>query len=290
MNAKIEILSTQLLDENRDLVQELKHIANQLGLEFGWHYLLDLIWIINQLGPVDRHSIIDAGAGVGVMQWYLAEKGASVTSVDRDSRANLAVRFRARYQVRGLNSSDLNATKSVLQTQFSEGRYWSFFRSLGGSLIGGITTKAPGSVTIYHQDLQDLKDIPQASFDAVVAVSALEHNPPNNLKLVVQELMRTIKPGGKLLATLCAGRDRDWFHEPSQGWCYTASSLKSAFELPPNTPDNYNQYDELFSSLINNTELRGNLASFYAKSDRNGMPWGKWDPKYQPVGVLKVKE
>lgn len=290
MDAKIEILSTRLLDENRNLVQNLKQLANQLGLEFGWHYLLDLVWIIDHLGPVDGHSIIDAGAGVGLLQWYLAENGAFVTSVDRDSRANLAVRFRSRYQVNGLSPKDLNPTSSVLQSQLSEGRYQAFVRSLGGSLMGGITPKAPGSVTIYHQDLQDLKDLPQASFDAVVAVSALEHNPPENLRPVVQELMRMLKPGGKLLATLCAGQDRDWYHEPSQGWCYTSSSLKSAFDLPPSTPDNYSQYDELFTNLKNNAELRDNLASFYAKSGKNGMPWGKWDPQYQPVGVLKVKE
>jgi hypothetical protein len=37
------------------------------------------------------------------------------------------------------------------------------------------------------------------------------------------------------------------------------------------------------------TELRENLASFYFRSGENGMPWGKWDPQYQSVGVLKVK-
>ena len=36
-------------------------------------------------------------------------------------------------------------------------------------------------------------------------------------------------------------------------------------------------------------ELRDNLASFYFRSGDNGMPWGKWDPQYQPVGVCKVK-
>ena len=36
-------------------------------------------------------------------------------------------------------------------------------------------------------------------------------------------------------------------------------------------------------------ELRGKLADFYYQSGKNGMPWGKWDPQYQPVGVVKVK-
>ncbi len=86
---KIEILSTRLIDENRFTVESLKKLAKSLGLEFGWHYLLDLTWIIQNLGQVNGLKIMDAGAGTGVMQWYLASQGAEVLSVDRGSRASL---------------------------------------------------------------------------------------------------------------------------------------------------------------------------------------------------------
>jgi ubiquinone/menaquinone biosynthesis C-methylase UbiE len=290
MNTKIEILSTSLLDQHRPLVQALKKTAASLGLEFGWHYLLDLTWIISQLGEIPSKKIMDAGAGTGVMQWYLAEQGAEVTSVDRASRANLPLHFRSRFLVSGLRSSDLNPPGMVLQAQFAAGQYGAAARSLSSLLTGRLPHKAPGGITIYNQDLRTLTDLPDNSFDAVVAVSALEHNPPDRLAPVVQEMLRVIKPGGSLLATLGAGRDHDWYHEPSQGWCYTAVSLRNAFNLPANTPDNYSDYDELFNQLKHNTELSSNLASFYARSGKNGMPWGKWDPQYQPVGVRKVKE
>lgn len=290
MNPTIEILSTSLLDQHRPLVQALRKTAAGLGLEFGWHYLLDLTWIISQLGDLPSKEIMDAGAGTGVMQWYLAEQGAEVTSVDRASRADLPLRFRSSYQVSGLRSSDLQPPGHVLQAQLSTGQYRQAARSLNSLLTRWLMRQAPGSVTIYNQDLRTLTDLPDGRFDAVVAVSALEHNPPDNLALVVQELMRVIKPGGLLLATLGAGRDHDWYHEPSQGWCYTAASLRRAFDLPADTPDNYGDYDELFNQLKQNTELSANLASFYARSGKNGMPWGKWDPQYQPVGVRKVKE
>jgi len=101
--------------------------------------------------------------------------------------------------------------------------------------------------------------------------------------------MRVLKPGGKLIATLGAAKDQDWFHEPSKGWCYTEATLRDIFELNPECPSNYDQYDELFEALCNCTELHDNLADFYFKSGNNGMPWGIWDPKYQPVGVVKVK-
>jgi SAM-dependent methyltransferase len=146
-----------------------------------------------------------------------------------------------------------------------------------------------GEIVIYNQELGHLVDIPSNSVDLVVAVSSLEHNKPENLKLVVSELMRVLKPGGALLATLGAASEADWFHVPSKGWCYTEATLRSSFDLPPGTPSNYADYDRLFERLRTCDELRNNLASFYARSGDKGMPWGVWDPKYQPVGVAKIK-
>lgn len=298
MPAKIEILSVDLLDEHRLLVNDLRSLASCLGLEFGWHYLLDLTWIISQLPfdsvkPPSLH-ILDAGAGVGVMQWYLAERAAHVISVDRVERVNLSVRFRGRYHVGGLRLQDLNSIpKTIYRGVISrEIPLKNVLSDLAYSMVGifqqGVST-IRGSVTIYHQDLLTLTDIPGNTLDAVVSVSALEHNSPEDLVLVVAELMRVLKPGGKLLATLGAG-NRDWYDQPSKGWCYTAESLRRLFDLPRDTPDNYARYDELLTALCNCAELRDNLAGFYFCSGDNGMPWGKWDPQYQVVGVCKVKE
>ncbi len=156
------------------------------------------------------------------------------------------------------------------------------------SLLNPLVEGGAG-VWIYNQDLCHLIDIPDDSLDAVAALSALEHNPPDRLSQVVNELMRVLKPGGILLATLGASPDRDWFHQPSQGWCYTEATLRRAFALSPSAPSNYDRYNELFEALRNCAELRDNLASFYFTSGENGMPWGRWDPQYQSVGVLKVK-
>ena len=50
------------------------------------------------------------------------------------------------------------------------------------------------------------------------------------------------------------------------------------------------RHDELLAALRGCAELRDNLAGFYKQSDQNGMPWGIWDPQYQPVGVCKIKQ
>ena len=110
---RLEILPVTLLETEESTVNDLRRTARSLKLEFGWHYLLDLSWIIRSLNSVVGQTIIDAGAGIGIMQWFLAEKGVRVISVDRESRSKLARRFRKRFAVRGLRSEDLEAEKGL---------------------------------------------------------------------------------------------------------------------------------------------------------------------------------
>ena len=294
----IEILPVELLDQHRLLVEKLKDFSRSVGLELGWHYLLDLVWILTRLDPHFDKNLLDAGAGTGILQWYLAQQGANVTSVDRNSRTALPLRFRRRFRVQGLRKADLLPARQVFLAGFRRGSTgttkmagWSHipaqFRDLAGYLV---SNPVAGCVRIYNQDLSNLEDIRTESVDAVVAVSALEHNSQAGLRMVVKELMRVLKPGGKLIATLVAGKHKDIWHEPSQAWCYTEDSLKQIFDLPVDTPSNYSQYDSLFASLRACAELRDGLARFYFKSGSTGMPWGVWDPQYQPVGVCKIKK
>jgi SAM-dependent methyltransferase len=292
---KLDLLSVDLLDVHRPLVNELRALAGKLGLEFGWHYLLDLTWIISNLDLNRTQRVIDAGAGVGMMQWYLANKGVDVISTDRGSRSDLGLRFRANFSVQGLRPEDLAsnqhaAAQAVRGASGVVGKTKAYLRhglSLGRMLLPPI---GKGRVFIYNQDLKTLRDIENESVDAVVAVSALEHNSPAGLREVAAELMRVLKVGGKLLATLGASPDKDWFHDPSQGWNYTEASMREIFDLAPALETNYDQYDQVFTALRECDELRENLASFYSQSGDNGMPWGVWDPKYVPVGVCKVKK
>ena len=298
MEDKIEILPVTLLDSERSTVVDLQRLAGRMKLEFGWHYLLDLTWIIRQIEIISGASIIDAGAGTGIMQWYLADQGAKVFSVDRESRARLPRRFRRHFKVEGLREEDL-ALENVRVGGIAGINQRSLKKTVS-ELIDVIQTSASqksdprggdriGQVIIYNQDLENLVDIPTNSVDAIVAVSSLEHNSPDGLKLVIAELMRVLKPGCAIFATLGAARDRDWFHAPSNGWCYSEGTLRDLFHLSPNTKSNYDQYDDLFETLQKNKELEENLAAFYVKSGDNGMPWGNWDPQYQPVGVRKIK-
>jgi len=295
LEEKIEILPVSLLERESAYVAELIHLARRLDLEFGWHYLLDLVWIISQLDTIAGRRIMDAGAGFGVMQWYLAEHGAQVISVDRESRANLPIRFRRMFQVEGLREEDISPiTQIPARDQQNLTRVLKHavkeIKAAGMNVFSSKPdSNLQGKVLLYNQDLKQLVDIPDNSLDAVVAVSALEHNSPDDLKLVAAELMRVLKPGSPLLATLGAAKDADWFHAPSKGWCYSEGSMRRAFDFSDGNPSNYADYDRLMMELTDCKFLRENLASFYFRSGENGMPWGVWDPQYLPVGVCKIK-
>lgn len=293
MTDRLELLSVSLLDTERAKIDELKNLAQSLKLEFGWHYLLDISWILKQIDNIAGRKIIDAGAGTGVIQWYLADQGASVISVDRESREYLASRFRRRFEVEGLRQEDL------VSAELSTGPAGKTMKSFAADLVDQVRygldqvsnrkSGLTGKVIIYNQDLANLADIGDETVDTVVAVSSLEHNSPQGLQVVVEELMRVLKPGGALLATLGAARDDGWFHEPSQGWCYNEATLREIFHISSEVESNYDEYDLLIQQLIDNQELKNNLASFYFKSGDNGMPWGEWKPEYMPVGVRKEK-
>ena len=65
----------------------------------------------------------------------------------------------------------------------------------------------------------------------MVAVSSLEHNPPDGMQAIVHELWCVLRPGGTLLATMSAACEDDWYHAPSRSRCYTEATLRRIFHL-----------------------------------------------------------
>src|SRR5215510_11110266 len=96
MPDRIEILSAALPRQEPMLGGELRNTADAFGVSMGWHYMLDLTWIAREVERVRPRLVLDAGAGRGAMQWWLAGRGIDVISVDRAARPELASRLRAR--------------------------------------------------------------------------------------------------------------------------------------------------------------------------------------------------
>lgn len=290
---RIELLSVDLLVQHAERAAYFGRLSRRLGISPGWHYPLDWIWLDRQLGEVRRQEILDAGAGVGLMQWHLALGGASVISVDRSSRAWLPLHLRHWYRASGLRPTDLLPFRRVLDarepTISARQRGAALLRSALGGVLHLGRARAEGRVRLYTHDLHALPEIASGSIDRVVAVSSLEHNPPDRMEAVVNELWRVLKPGGSILATMAAARDEDWYHAPSSGWCYTESTLRRLFRVPESAPSNFADFDGRMDALRGCATLRKALARRYFRSGDNGMPWGVWNPLYQPVGIVVTK-
>lgn len=296
MNSKIELLSTDILINMKNYVNQFRHLSEDLDKELGWHYLLDLAWSVNHLPPFPNKLILDAGAGDGIMQWWLAEQGADVISVDKLSRFRIADKYRNRYKIKGWCRKDLSPILSIRDILPSRKisrlhLYPSKLINTSKKLIFSLNSKKKGGTIFLHNcDISNMINIPDETVDEIVSISSLEHNSPKDLYKIINELMRVLKPGGRIVATLGASKEKDWFHKPSRGWCFTEKTLKNIFDLPINSESNFEQYDEYFQRIIECIELRDNLAGFYFRSNENGMPWGVWDPMYLPVGVVKYKQ
>lgn len=297
MSEKIELLGTVLLGEYRDIVCELTKMQHSLALSSGWHYLLDWAWVISNLGDVTGKTILDAGAGIGLLQWYLAKQGANIISVDRLKRNCIPFHLIKRFNISGYTPQD--EPLSMLDMLNLTNRKASFpvrMKSLVRGLVGESRLsrlpyqKTQGSVSIYNHDLRFMDDIPNESVDIIVSISALEHNITiGDVRTIIMELMRIIKPGGIMLITLPASNNGDWFFNPAFSWCFCEDTLRNLFGFSEDIPSNFNEYESLINGLKQSDELKKNLAWDYYLRPNTGMPWGIWKPQYMPVGVLKIK-
>lgn len=289
---QIQLLSPSILDERADLLDQMREVVTTLRTPRGWHYYIDLCWVAQTLAPGPGLEVLDAGAGNGVLQWWLAAQGAQVLSVDGQARRHPGLRFERWCSLqdgdgapgfRSFPAAQYLPPKRVWRRSAWRNTAWAW-----RSLAGPLPPTHAGSVVFLTRKLEELSGIPSESVDAIVSISALEHNDPDDLKQVVRELERVLKPGGKLVATVSGTRDEDWYHEPSHGWCFSEKTIAECFGLDA-YETNWSQYDRLFEELVACSALRDDLPPFYYESGDNGMPWGEWNPAYAPVGVIKTK-
>ena len=68
---KIELLSPDILTKYPEWLNDLDFLSAGLFKEFGWHYPVDIVWILSELerlGLKKGSTILDAGAGNGILQ------------------------------------------------------------------------------------------------------------------------------------------------------------------------------------------------------------------------------
>jgi len=305
MKCQIELLSPSILANEPDLVEEIDRMRASLGIELGWHYVLDLVWIMRTLRDLRSAMVLDAGAGEGLLQFMLTERGHSVISVDFGRRRfTLPARllYRMKYLEGGrsedsyldyLRSRHLDEVTPVVAVariaQLGFLKLTNTFRAMSACrlLIRERRTRRRklAELLVYRSRIEKMDQLKDESVDAVVSVSALEHLDPGAIRLAMKEFERVLKPGGPVVITTVAAEAKDWFHTPSKGWCFAERSLKDLLGLNRTCLSNWSSYPEILGEIKNSEELQRRLSPIYRISGANGMPWGEWDPKYVPVGI-----
>jgi SAM-dependent methyltransferase len=260
--------------------------------EIGWHYVIDLTWIYGQArGWPQGGRVLDAGGGAGPAQFLLAEMGFDVVNVDLAHTLPRAP-WRRRYAVSLERLPSYEPTAYVDHLRATYGKAGSPRWRLLGDLrkrwrVGRWRTaaglrSAPGALRLVEGNVCAMPELADGSFDAVVSLSALEHVPAAELPRALAEIRRVLKPGAAWAVTTSATPlPQSWFHEPSRGWCFSADDLARHFNATGMASD----AAQVLEHYRGCAYLREHLAGFYRKSGQNGMPWGKWDPQYVPVGI-----
>lgn len=271
--------------------------------ELGWHYITDIVWMYQRFKGWDRNfRILDAGGGGGPIQFLLAEMGFNVTNVDLHLPP-VPASYRHRYRTtRSLLASFVPTKYNDFLENFPAIRLrnrlieWirrtSFFQNLKANRYArlhdkwransGLAVKT-GEIHWVVGNLCNMPEIANGTFDAVVSLSAWEHIPIALLNSALKEIRRVLKPEARWAVTTSATETADTkYHEPSLSQCFSEEDLKQFFGASPASSETSLA---ILKKYQNCTYLQQHLAAFYKNSGKNGMPWGKWDPQYIPVGL-----
>jgi hypothetical protein len=282
----IELLSPELIRDKPELTRLVLEAQETFNHPFGWHYLLDYIWVLDRAQGLPPGSLIlDAGAGQGMLQAMLAGMGHRVISADFSPRVPRPV-YAEHCTIVTAHSGDAIDHAYLEHLRAAYPGQTPPAARLAPDDLTRLFADEGADIVYYTADIGHMPQVPDRCLDAVVSISALEHNDHAGVRRAVSELTRTLKPEAAMWITVSAARDADWYHEPSKGWCFSEKSLTALFGLDA-PQSNFADFDRIFALLRQGEGLKERLAPFYFASGQNGMPWGVWDPQYQPVGVAR---
>ena len=95
INCFIELLSHRLLKDYSIYLEDIDAFGINLGFDLGWHYPLDIIWILRNVTlPLVGIVIFDSGAIKGLLQYAIPDKAYQLVSLDfSDHRLQLPIRL-----------------------------------------------------------------------------------------------------------------------------------------------------------------------------------------------------
>lgn len=313
---KIKLLDASLF-EYKEKLNELTYWLRVMNRPNGWHYDLDHIWILNELekaGIKRGATVLDAGAGQGIMQYLLASRGINVISLDFSPRA-FHPRTKGIFDIRGDGDKSINYKHGYMDfitygdshkknMNLNIGYYINKLKNVGflNSIKKALRNlrsyayylherflnghDAYGEITFLRMPFHEMNSLDK-KVDAVISVSAIEHADINLFRDNVESMLSVLKPSGVLLLTTSATDFIDNnFHEKSQGWCFSKNQLREFL----GECDVEFDMEKCKSSLLESKVLRKRLEPYYYKDEDSFC----FDKKivsfpYFPVSVKIVK-
>ena len=180
---------------------------------------ITLDWF-DSLRECGAKRVYDMGCGVGRHTVLLTERGFSVVASDISAPAREATR-------RKLESN------RPISPDISNGP-----RHLAAEIIDADMTSIP---------------YPDAYFDGVLSIGVMEHNTRAGIENAIAEIFRTLRPGGKVLASFC----------PRHRWMPKDDPKTDMIE--DNTLRSYGP-EKAIHHLVDEEELRGLFSRFVIRS------------------------
>lgn len=313
---KIEIIDTDCLTDTNKL-KEIDHWLRVMNWGNGWHYDLDIIWALSNFEKLNLphgSTVLDAGAGLGITQFILAARGYNIISLDFAPR-NVPRLAKGIFDIE-IKNDHLNGYHHDYIN------YIDYTKSVDRGLSIKIKEKAVGVISkpglllyylkrligkhfniYYHYERSKnherfgkitfvrgtFNNIPLAdnTADALISISAYEHNKYEDMAGSVSEFERVLKPHCPMVVTTSAAGEKDWFFEPSMGWNFTYETLCKQFGIKHSNPFDFKT---ALNKLKMSKTLQSRIPPFYKYFGENGLPFGKLeDAQYIPVGIIKFK-
>lgn len=316
MDDIIELLDTSYLEE-AGLLKEIDHWLAVFNWINGWHYDLDIIWTIKQLEQNNIRpgsTILDAGAGYGMTQFILASRGYNVISLDFTKRTfpreatgifdieiidNDLGSYTSEYMdymTYGKSKNEFaHLLRSAPKALFHPVKVVRYINKINRKLRSHIINQNEkkqkhdgyGKITFLRGTFNSIP-LEDKSVDALISISAFEHNKYQDMLGSVIEFNRVLKDGGIMFITTSAARDKDWYQEASKGWSFTKGSLSNWFNIP--NKNIFFDYDTKYELIRNSKILDNRLADYYKSETNLTVPHGKLkNIEYIPLGIRKNK-
>lgn len=318
MNNEIRLLDASLLGDVAKL-REIDHWLSVFNWPNGWHYDLDIIWILKNIEDLNLPKgsvIVDAGAGLGMTQFILAARGYNVISLDF-TRREIPKFAQGIFEITVVDR-DLGEYEHEYMEWMKYGKKENFaitslhyFNKCVSALrkphrtIYIISTKLNnifnvnyrmekrknhdgfGTITFLRGTFNNIP-LESESADLLISVSAFEHNAYEDMPGSVIEFDRVLKKRAWMLITTSAAEEKDWYFKPCKGWNFSYHTLYQLFNIEPEHPY---AYDQILDAIKNNKLLKSRISPFYRFNGENGLPFAKLDEaKFVPVGIKKRKE